>query len=160
MSTAITVFGAGSWGTALTSSLASAGRRVVLWARRPEASAEMASTRRNPTYLPDVELPDTVEVTSDLPLAAKHGDLWVVATPSQAVRNLAEQLVDFQQPQKIVVSVAKGIEPVLAIGHGRDLMAGASERLGEEIAHGIIVFREQYASHGLTPLRASSLLIT
>ncbi len=36
--------------------------------------------------------------------------MWVFATPSQAVRGVAEQLVDYATPDHYVVSVAKGIE--------------------------------------------------
>lgn len=110
MPEAITVFGAGSWGTALARSLAMSTRRVVLWARRQEAAARMAATRHNPSYLPDVEIPASVEITNDLGLAADHSDVWVVATPAQAVRDLAERVRDLVHPGLVVVSVAKGIE--------------------------------------------------
>ena len=37
-----------------------------LWTRREEAAEQMRRLRHNPTYLPDVELPDDVLITSDL----------------------------------------------------------------------------------------------
>lgn len=110
MTRAITVFGAGSWGTALARSLSEAGHSVVLWARRREAAVRMAETRHNPSYLPDVVIPDTVVITDDLVLAATHSDFWVVATPAQAVRELAQRVHQFAHPELAVVSVAKGIE--------------------------------------------------
>lgn len=106
----ISIFGAGSWGTALAVTLARAGRTVSLWARRPEATAKMRRTRHNPSYLPEVALPDAVAISSDLEQVAREGDLWVVATPSHAVRAVAERLTPFVEPDRIVVSVAKGIE--------------------------------------------------
>jgi glycerol-3-phosphate dehydrogenase (NAD(P)+) len=105
----IAIFGAGSWGTALAVTLAR-DARVTLWARRSEAAATMRRTRHNPTYLPDAALPEAASVTSDLHEAAREADLWVIATPSQAVRSLAEQLVPFVRPGLTAVSVAKGIE--------------------------------------------------
>ena len=37
----ISVLGAGSWGSALAATVASAGREVVLWARREEQVAQL-----------------------------------------------------------------------------------------------------------------------
>ncbi len=106
----VTVFGAGSWGTALALLLASNGHRVTLWARRPEVAAHIRRTRHNPTYLPNIELPCSVYVTADLEEAATGREVWVIATPAQAVRSLAEQLRCWAHPELIVVSVAKGLE--------------------------------------------------
>lgn len=106
----VAMFGAGSWGTALSVSLAQAGHAVTLWARRPEATATMRQTRHNPTYLPDVTIPASVRITSDLEAAATAADVWVLATPSQAVRDLAERLCTYARADLIVVSLAKGIE--------------------------------------------------
>ena len=83
----IAIFGAGSWGTALAVALGAQGRDVTLWARRTEAAETMRRTRHNPTYLPDAALPETVCITDDLRAAAEAARLWVVATPSQAVRH-------------------------------------------------------------------------
>ncbi|WP_228350446.1 NAD(P)H-dependent glycerol-3-phosphate dehydrogenase [Rhodocaloribacter litoris] len=110
MAKKIAVIGAGSWGTALTISLASAGHQVSLWARRPAAAAFMDQERYNPTYLPQAHLPDSVHITSNLAAAATDQDLWVFATPSQSVREVAARLRPYARPDLIVVSVAKGIE--------------------------------------------------
>ena len=110
MATAISVFGAGSWGTALANSLAGSGHDVVLWARRPEVARQMSDRRHNPTYLPEVDVHPEITVTSDLEQAAQHGSVWVFATPAQSVRSLAEQLRSWQREPDIIVSVAKGIE--------------------------------------------------
>jgi len=106
----VVVIGAGSWGTALTISLASSGNDVTLWARRPAAAAFMDQERHNPTYLPLAHIPDTVRITSNLAAAAKDQDFWVFATPSQAVREVSGRLLPYIHPGLIVVSVAKGIE--------------------------------------------------
>jgi glycerol-3-phosphate dehydrogenase (NAD(P)+) len=106
----IAVLGAGSWGTALAVSLARCDHPVTLWARREEAATTMRSTRHNPTYLPDVCLPDLIDITSDLNEAATSSDVWVIATPSHAVRPLARRLIPHGHEDVIAVSVAKGIE--------------------------------------------------
>ncbi len=110
MAERITIFGAGSWGTALAVTLARAGHGVTLWARRAEAAERIRETCHNPSYLPEVALPASVRVTSDLEEAAAAARLWVVATPSQAVRAVARRLRPHATAQHVLVSVAKGIE--------------------------------------------------
>lgn len=110
MRTRLAIFGAGSWGTALAISLAESGHHVTLWARRPEAAEAIRRTRHNPSYLPDAVLPENVRVTSDLKEAATNAAFWVIATPSQAVRELAGNLAPYARPEHIVISLAKGIE--------------------------------------------------
>ncbi|MCZ6757494.1 MAG: NAD(P)H-dependent glycerol-3-phosphate dehydrogenase [Bacteroidetes bacterium] len=106
----VTIVGAGSWGTALAVSLASKDVPVRLWARREEAAKQIRDDRHNPTYLPDVVIPESIEVTSNLEEAVEGSGFWVFATPSQAVRSVAEQLSEFAAEDHLVVSVAKGIE--------------------------------------------------
>jgi glycerol-3-phosphate dehydrogenase (NAD(P)+) len=106
----LAILGAGSWGTALAVQLARAGRRVALWARRPEAAALMQRTRHNPTYLPDIEIPEAVTVSADLQAVASASSHWAVATPSHAVRSLARDLRPYATGAQTVVALAKGIE--------------------------------------------------
>jgi glycerol-3-phosphate dehydrogenase (NAD(P)+) len=110
MSSSITLFGAGSWGTALAVHLAAAGRDVTLWARRPEAVEQMRHTRFNPRYLPDLRIPESVQMTADLKTAAEASALWAVAVPSQGLRSVAERLRPYTGEAGTVVSLAKGIE--------------------------------------------------
>jgi len=53
----VTVIGCGGWGTALALLLARNGHAVTLWGVEPDYVEQMARTRRNPRYLPQVELP-------------------------------------------------------------------------------------------------------
>ena len=105
----IAVIGAGSWGMALADSLARSGHAVTLWARRPEAAAEIDRTRRNERYLPGAELSLDLAVASDLGEAVDGAWLWVIAVPSQAVRGGTQPLAPLATPQTTVVSVTKSI---------------------------------------------------
>ncbi|MEQ9103616.1 MAG: NAD(P)H-dependent glycerol-3-phosphate dehydrogenase [Rhodothermales bacterium] len=106
----VAVIGSGSFGTALAISLAESGQDVRLWARREESARAMRETRRNPDYLPDATLPDSISISSDLAASVEGADLWLIATPSQAVRSVAEQLEPMSHAGLVIVSVAKGIE--------------------------------------------------
>lgn len=106
----ITLFGGGSWGTALSVHLASAGRDVTLWARRPEVVEEIRRTSHNPTYLPELLIPSSVYITTDLETAATASNLWGMAVPSQNLRKRAESLRPYADEDVRVVALSKGIE--------------------------------------------------
>lgn len=106
----ITLFGAGSWGTALSVHLASAGRDVTLWARRSEVVEEIRRTSHNPTYLPELLIPSTVTITTDLAEAAHDSDFWGFAVPSQKLRERAKSLRPHVHSDVTAVALSKGIE--------------------------------------------------
>lgn len=102
----IAVLGSGSWGAALAIAQASAGRSVLLWARRPERAAEIAQSRHVAPYLPqEIRLPDNITLTSDL--ADCRGVTTTLAvTPAQALR---ETLTALGSANRIVLC-CKGVE--------------------------------------------------
>ncbi|PSQ96268.1 MAG: glycerol-3-phosphate dehydrogenase [Bacteroidetes bacterium SW_9_63_38] len=108
---AITLFGAGRWGTALSTHLAASGRDVTLWARRSEVAAEMQRTRQHPTRLSDLRLPDALTITSDVETAASAADVWAIATPVPFLWEVAEQLQPHVRDDVSVVSLSKGLDP-------------------------------------------------
>jgi glycerol-3-phosphate dehydrogenase (NAD(P)+) len=104
----IAVIGAGSWGTALAVHLARGGARVRLWARSREIVEAIGARRRNPWYLPDVDLPSGVEATVDAGAALASARLVVVAVPSEFFAATLARLGPVTVP---VVSATKGFEP-------------------------------------------------
>lgn len=117
------IVGAGQFGTVFAQLLADAGREVTLWSWDAEAADAINATRRNPTAVPDLELPDSVTATSDLAGALHEAELVVIALPAQVVREaLAPYRADL--PAGVpVLSLTKGVE------HGTD--ARISEVLAE-----------------------------
>ena len=107
----LTVFGAGRWGTALSTHLAAADRDVTLWARRSEAAEEMERTRHHPSHLPDLSIPDDVAITSDVDTAASASDVWGIATPVPFLWEVADLLTPHVRDDITVVSLSKGIDP-------------------------------------------------
>lgn len=111
------VVGAGSWGTALAAHLASSGVAdskldVTLWGRRPELVAELRENRRNESYLPGIDLPESLAFTADLAEVA-DSDVLMVVVPShgfrETVRQLLPHLPSSGEPPALV-SATKGIE--------------------------------------------------
>ena len=86
----IAILGAGAWGSALATSFSGA-HEVKLWTRSRADCEALARTRVSP-YLPDVRLPDTVEVEPDLAAAIERADVSVVATSTAGLRPTLQRL--------------------------------------------------------------------
>lgn len=105
-----TVFGAGSFGTAIASVLAHTFDEVVLWGRDAAVVSALNERHENPAYLPGLTLSPKIRGSTDLEHAAQGASLVAVATPSQATRELLSKAAAFIPSHVPVVSVAKGIE--------------------------------------------------
>lgn len=110
MDECIAVVGSGSWGTTLAKVAAESGRKVLLWARRPELCDEINRTRRNHAYLPDIDLPPTLEATSDLQRVCESAKLIVMVVPSHGLREVAFGLGAHLSGEHVLVHATKGIE--------------------------------------------------
>jgi glycerol-3-phosphate dehydrogenase (NAD(P)+) len=106
----ITIVGAGSWGTALAIHLARGGVAVRLWARTAQVADAIATRRRNPWYLTDLEIPRGVEATADPAAALAGADLVIIAVPSEFFGATLAQLTP--PASAAVVSATKGFDPV------------------------------------------------
>jgi glycerol-3-phosphate dehydrogenase (NAD(P)+) len=110
MSEIVTILGAGSWGTALAIHLARVGHDVRLWARDADLAAEMADTRTNARYLPDVRLPDRVTPLSKHAQALQDAKVVVFAVPSHGLRAVVRAMAPSIPRDAVLVSATKGLE--------------------------------------------------
>jgi glycerol-3-phosphate dehydrogenase (NAD(P)+) len=104
------VLGAGSWGTALAIHLSGIGHHVALWGRDASLVADMASRRANPTYLPDLPFPQTLNVTTELESSVAGALFVVIAVPSHGLRGVMRAAVPHLAPGALLISAAKGLE--------------------------------------------------
>lgn len=104
------VLGAGSFGTCLSILLAEKGYKVDLWARDARLVEAIRRDRRNPRYLSDFVLPDSVRATASLEEALDEKELIVSVVPSHAVREVWGKGRDLVRPDALIVSASKGIE--------------------------------------------------
>ncbi|MBW3666084.1 MAG: NAD(P)-dependent glycerol-3-phosphate dehydrogenase [Actinobacteria bacterium] len=105
----IVVIGAGSWGTTAAALLAPH-VETVLWARRGELAEAISADRRNPDYLPHVELPPELRATAGLETAVPDAEAVVMAVPSHGFREVFTRVAPLIEEGAIVVSLTKGIE--------------------------------------------------
>lgn len=116
MSTAITVLGAGSWGTTFAKVVADSARlsgsdvQVTLWARRQDVAAEITHQHTNRTYLKDITLPSSIRATADLDEAVAGAEVIVLAVPAQSLRAHLPQVKRHLGSRTVVVSLIKGLE--------------------------------------------------
>lgn len=106
----ISIIGAGSFGTALSVVLGHGGFPVTLWAREEEIVDEINKNKKNPFYLSDVILPDSVNASASLEEALQDSELVVFATPTHALRDTAKKVKPYLTGREIIVTVSKGIE--------------------------------------------------
>jgi len=121
------VIGAGSWGTAASVLLARGGAAVQLGCRTADQSDLLAELRVNDRYLPGVELPDWVSVTTAGALDLSYVDLVCVAVPSRGLAAAVDGLAGRLPAGVGVLLLTKG----LVAPQGQLPCDYLRERLGE-----------------------------
>ncbi|MCJ1907356.1 NAD(P)H-dependent glycerol-3-phosphate dehydrogenase [Planococcus ruber] len=120
----VSVYGAGSWGTALSFVLAQNGHDVLLWTHRAEQADEI-NEHSNEKYLKGIKLPERLKATSDLAETVRHSKVLVLAVPTKAIREVCAKIKENLTEKVLFVHVSKGIEP--------DSLKRISEMIREEI---------------------------
>lgn len=105
-----TVLGAGSFGTAMAQVLAENFTKVALWGRDEALLQSLNETHENRNYLPGLKLSDAVYGEPDLEVAFEGASIIIVATPSQATREVLSRVHGALPVGVPIVTVAKGIE--------------------------------------------------
>jgi glycerol-3-phosphate dehydrogenase (NAD(P)+) len=118
----VTVFGAGSWGTAFSLVLADAGNDVTIWARRPEVCRAINERHENSEYFPGIELPEAIRATTDPEEAVAGAEFVVLSVPSQTLRENLGRWAHLMPDDAVFVSLMKGVE------------LGTTKRMSEVIA--------------------------
>lgn len=108
--TKITVFGTGSFGTALANVLAENGHSVLMWGKNENTVDEINQSHQNKRYLKDVILNETIKATSQLEQAVNFSDIFLIALPTKAIRNVVTEIDQHIKTKKTFIHVAKGIE--------------------------------------------------
>ncbi|MDC5840081.1 NAD(P)H-dependent glycerol-3-phosphate dehydrogenase [Vibrio europaeus] len=124
---AMTVLGAGSYGTSLAISLARNGANVVIWGHDPEHMARLEAERANHEFLPGIEFPQSLIVESDLEKAVQASRDLLVVVPSHVFGIVLNNVKPHLRDDSRICWATKGLEPET----GRLLKEVANEALGE-----------------------------
>ena len=124
----VAVLGGGKFGTVLAAIIASNGHRLRLWMRDESVAAAINEQHRNPAYLPELQLPESLHATVSLPEAVADSDALFFAVPSASCREVARDSANFLPEQAVLFSTTKGLEAVPEGGFKR-----ISEILHEEL---------------------------
>lgn len=130
----ISVYGAGSWGTALALQLARNGIDVLLWDFNPEHIAAYDKARENTRYLPGISFPDNLKCSASVDELVKHSTDQLIVIPSHGFRDLLRLLKLKISKQHAIIWATKGLE----VGSGKMLHEVLIEELGNEVAHGLV----------------------
>ncbi len=120
----IGVLSAGTWGVALARLLHRNGHRVTVWSKFPQ-EIEGLSKRRTHPNLPGMVIPMEILFTTEIREACEGMDILLMATPSPFVRETTRRIAPYLHDGKIIVDVAKGIEP--------DTLLTMTEVIGDEL---------------------------
>lgn len=106
----VAVYGAGSWGTALSLQLARNGLDVLLWDIDPGHIETINRQRENARYLPGIPFPDKLACSSQLEQVAGFSDYHLLVIPSHGFRSLLQCLSPRLSVQDAVIWATKGLE--------------------------------------------------
>ena len=111
----VSILGAGAFGTALAVALAPGERRrVTLWGRDPSAMAQIAASRCNARYLPDVRLPPELALSAELDQALAAG-IVLLAVPMQQLAGFLDRHAA-ALAGKTLIACCKGVDRNLGLG--------------------------------------------
>lgn len=106
----VTVFGTGSFGTALANVLAENGHQVLMWGKNEQTINEINSQHINSKYLKNAQLNGSIVATLDINSAVSFSEVYLMALPTKAMREVAKSIDSLLTSKKTFIHVAKGIE--------------------------------------------------
>ncbi|EHJ08272.1 NAD(P)H-dependent glycerol-3-phosphate dehydrogenase [Staphylococcus simiae] len=108
--TKVTVFGMGSFGTALANVLAENGHDVLMWGKNQQSVDELNLHHMNKKYLKYAKLNHAITATTDMDQAIQFADIYLMALPTKAMREVTTLIDSKLTSKKTFIHVAKGIE--------------------------------------------------
>lgn len=127
MNKKISVIGAGSMGSAVSTLLANNGHTVSMWSFLKEEVDMINTYREQKDKLPGVIIPETVTCTNDLADAINGAELIVFVIPSQTIRSNAREIAKLVKGNEVYACFSKGLEE----GTGKRMSQVITEELGD-----------------------------
>ena len=125
---AITVLGAGSYGSALAVSLARNGHNTLIWGHELEHIEQLQADRENKAFLPGVAFPERLQPEGDLAKCLAATDTILLVVPSHVFGLVLSQVKPLLRPEHRIAWATKGLEAET----GRLLQEVARDIVGED----------------------------
>ncbi|MBF0380077.1 MAG: NAD(P)-dependent glycerol-3-phosphate dehydrogenase [Magnetococcales bacterium] len=106
----VAVIGAGSWGTALATVLATKLDKVTIWCREDEVAVGINQQHINPLYVSELSLPHNIIASNDLMEVVASHRILVMVVPTQFTRKVLESIKSVVTKETVFVSASKGVE--------------------------------------------------
>ncbi|WP_395340133.1 NAD(P)H-dependent glycerol-3-phosphate dehydrogenase [Ningiella sp. W23] len=151
----VSVFGAGSYGTALAFCLSRNEHPTYLWGRNSNDIKSMQENRVNSRYLDGFTFPKDLHPTDNLEFAIAQSEYLLVVVPSHAFGEMLKQMKAFIQPHHKLIWASKGLEPKT----GRLLQDVVDDVLGKSIERAVLsgpTFAKEMAAGLPTAITLSS----
>ncbi len=104
----ITILGCG-FGTALSVLWDKGGHEITAWTKYEEEIQDILRFGEHKKLLPGVAVSKSISFTTDIS-CVKGADIVVFAIPSKFVREVADKVKEYIEPETIVLNVGKGFE--------------------------------------------------
>jgi glycerol-3-phosphate dehydrogenase (NAD(P)+) len=128
------VLGAGAWGTALASRVASNGHPTLLWGRDSAALKALDETGVHEPYLPGVQLPSELATEASFEVAVKSASDIMLGTPTSAFTEMLGAIREVRPDLPPIVWTCKGFEH----GSGRILSSLVPQAYGEDALFAVL----------------------
>ena len=107
----ITVFGSGTWGSALAQVLSDNGHKPLIYGISHDQVDDINNNHKNTFFFgPDVSLSKEIKATTKLEEAVAYSDIFLLSVPSIAIRGLLEQIVKLLDKKVLIINTAKGFD--------------------------------------------------
>ena len=130
----ISIYGAGSWGTALALQLARNGIDVLLWDINAEHIKTLQQDHQNQAYLANIPFPRNLHCTSDIKQLSQHSKHQLIVVPSHGFRTLLQNIRDYLDNNHTLLWATKGIE----LSSGKFLHQIVQEEIPLALSYGVI----------------------
>lgn len=107
---AITVLGAGSYGTALAVSLARNGHSVSIWGHENDHMLRLHEDRENKEFLPNISFPELLNAEADLATCLASTSTLLLVVPSHVFALVLKQIKPFLTKNHRIAWATKGLE--------------------------------------------------
>lgn len=107
----ITIFGSGTWGTALAQVLADNGHDPLIYGITKAQVDDINLNHQNTKYFgTNIILPEKIKATTDLDAAINYSDIYVLSVPTAALHALLESINARLTKPVLIINTAKGFD--------------------------------------------------